>query len=271
MLSSLDCSLHGTCLAEDLFSEAPLNDFAAVEDDKNKKAFSRPLSKLVVPEHSDVETHIFLSDTSITNPSSSHCSLESAGLAEATLSEVPLNDSAAAGEVIHVIPEHSDVKTVVSLLGTSTTTPASFDCSLAGAGLAEDSVNAVLQADFPDEAPKQKKAMAMCFSLLAVPEQSDVEKQVLLLGTSITNPSSLDCSPHGAGLAEDYLSVAPLVDPAAVGPSRRSMRAFPELLLTHKICYLTRLLHHFIALVTTFPLQRPCPARFRLLSLPEHH
>ena len=58
-LSSFDCSLHGACLAEDSLSEVPPIDSAAAGEDKKKKAPSRPLSLLVTPEHSDVETHAF--------------------------------------------------------------------------------------------------------------------------------------------------------------------------------------------------------------------
>ena len=57
--SSFDCSLDGACLAEDSFSEVLLNESAAAEEDTNKRAFTRPLSKLVVAEHSDGETNAF--------------------------------------------------------------------------------------------------------------------------------------------------------------------------------------------------------------------
>ena len=48
--------LDGAGLAEASLSKVPLNDSAAAEEDKNKKAFSRPLSRFVVPEHGDAET-----------------------------------------------------------------------------------------------------------------------------------------------------------------------------------------------------------------------
>ena len=56
--SSFDCSLDGACLAQDSFSEAFLNESAAAKEDKSKKALARALSKLVVAEHSDVETNV---------------------------------------------------------------------------------------------------------------------------------------------------------------------------------------------------------------------
>ena len=98
ILSPLDCSLEGAGLAEASLCEVPLPDSAAAGEDKKQTSLARPLSLLVVPEHKDVETHAVLTDTSKINPSAFDCSLDGAGLEEASLSEVPLQDSAAEGQ-----------------------------------------------------------------------------------------------------------------------------------------------------------------------------
>ena len=79
-LSSFDCSFAAAGLAEASLSEAPLKDSAAAEEDKDQTALAKPLSVLIVSEHSDVETDTVLTDMSNTNPSSFYCSFDGAGL-----------------------------------------------------------------------------------------------------------------------------------------------------------------------------------------------
>ena len=90
--------------------------------------------------HRDVEAHVLFSDTSKNNLSPLDCSLDGAGLAEASISDVPLQDSAATGEdkkqtslarpsSMLVVPEHKDVETHAVLTDTPTN-PSAFDCSL---------------------------------------------------------------------------------------------------------------------------------------------
>ena len=97
-LSPLDCSLGGAGLAEASLCKVLLPDSAAAGEDKKQTSLARLLSLLVFPEHKDVETPVVLTDTSKQNLAAFDCSFDGAVLEEASLSEVPLQDSAAAGE-----------------------------------------------------------------------------------------------------------------------------------------------------------------------------